>query len=262
MKFSMLAISTKSENIDEIAACEKNDMSQREIVMVTEDEEQLCQLTKEAGERGVIDSACSKTVAGNKFVDNYVDKLTPRMKEKIKEDIPINKTIYQFGGGEQRISSKTINLPAQIGDMEMSIAAEVVDADIPLLIGSNSLEKSKAVLDFGELKAKFFSTIVPLMKVGTGHFCISLISSKMSGEDTPIVDEEEVVLLARVEETEGSLNYKELQKLHHLCGHTASTDKLLKVIVKAGRANEKTKENLLKIKETCESCQRNSKLKP
>ena len=43
---------------------DKDDDSESELVLVTHNEEELCYLVEEAGNRGVLDSACSKTVAG------------------------------------------------------------------------------------------------------------------------------------------------------------------------------------------------------
>ena len=151
-----------------------------EYVMIAKTENELCLMVEEAGINGVIDSACSKTVAGKNYVTKYIDSLP----EKTRDGVDINgepsTTIYQFGGGERRKSERKIALPALIGNILIRIETEVVNADIPLLIGANSLEKSKAVLDFGTMKATFFQTSkVDLMEVLSGHFCISLISKLM-----------------------------------------------------------------------------------
>ena len=59
-------------------------------------------------------------------------------------------TVYQFSEGACRYSCKKIGLPSIIGDMKLTILTERIGADIPLLIGENSLEKAKAVLNFGD----------------------------------------------------------------------------------------------------------------
>ena len=145
-----------------------------EIVMVTNTEIELCLLVDEAGERAVVDSACSKTVAGRKFIVAYIKKFPTHLRTKIKEVTPSN-TVFQFGGGECRISQGKVGLPAMIGSVKTTIVTEMVDAEIPILLGANSLETSKAILDFGEMKAIFFSCEVPLTKIGSGHFCVSIL---------------------------------------------------------------------------------------
>ena len=59
-----------------------------EIIMVINTERELCLLVREAGERGVIDSACSKTVAGETYVANYISKLPPGIRSSINEGVP------------------------------------------------------------------------------------------------------------------------------------------------------------------------------
>ena len=167
--------------------------------------------------------------------------------------------MYQFGGGECRFSTKKIGLPAIIGGMKLTILTEVIDADIPLLIGANSLEKSDAILDFGEMKAQFFSVHVPIMKVGSGHYCITILPDSWEGPANSTLVEEEIVLYLKSED--GELTFKELQKLHHICGH-ASTDKILKLVVDAGKEGENSRRDLMKIKETCESRNKNNRSVP
>ena len=256
----LLAASLQSGNVQEFM---KSISSEFEHVMVADTKEHLCLMVVEAGVRGVIDSACSKTVAGIMFIQRYIQKLPRNMKDFVKKGCS-SKTIYQFGGGERRNSLMKLPLPCWIGNMELCIETEVVDADIPLLIGANSLEKSEAVIDFGNMKAKFFKTEVTLMKVGSGHFCISLIPKDLNkNEIITQVEEtmcsEEIVLHAIASSEE--LSYKQLQKLHHICGHTTA-DKLLNLIEKAGKLKDDTKAHLDKIKETCKSCRTNGSLPP
>ena len=59
---------------------------------------------------------------------------------------------------------------------KIKINIELVDASIPLLIGSNSMEKGEAVIDFKNKSAVFFGEQVPMFKVGSGHMCIDVFS--------------------------------------------------------------------------------------
>ena len=230
-----------------------------EYVMIAKTKEELCLLVEEAGVKGVIDSACSKTVAGNDFITKYIDSLPENTRSSVNHDGEPSTTVFQFGGGERRSSLKKMAIPAVIGDIKLKIETEIVNADIPLLIGANSLEKAKAVLDFGNSKATFFTTEVPLLKVKSGHYCINLLSEKMDSHVNDGAEREEIVLHAIEASTE--LSHKELQKLHHLCGHT-STDRIWKLIKNAGREEKDTKQILEKIKESCETCQKSSRAVP
>ena len=237
---------------------EGGDDSSVDLVMVTEREDQLCLLVEEAKDRGVLDSACSRTVAGADWIRSYLRKLKDYDEDSIpRED---GGTQFQFGGGEMRKSIMRIGLPCMVGDEKVTLFTEVVNAEIPLLIGTNSLEKAKAKLDFGLHRATIFETEVEMFRVGSGHFCIQLFSENLA---TYIADEDsragavEQVLIA----DESELDYKQLQKLHHVFGHT-KIDKLITLIKRAGKDSEVVNRNLEKIKNTCEACIKNSKSKP
>ena len=59
------------------------------------------------------------------------------------------------------------------------LSVEVVETSIPLLIGLNAMETAETQLDFRNHMAKFFDQEVNMCKVGTGHFCINLISKNV-----------------------------------------------------------------------------------
>ena len=114
-----------------------------ELVMVTEREDQLCLLVEEAKDRGVLDSACSRTVAGAAWVQSYLRKL----KDYDEDSIPREEgdTKFQVGGGEMRKSIMRIGLPCMVGDVKVTLFTEVVDAEIPLLIGTFGKSQSEVI---------------------------------------------------------------------------------------------------------------------
>ena len=231
-----------------------------EYAMVADTVETLCLLVEEAKNRGVLDSACSRTVVGKETIKRIIKHLPESVQDEIK--VEESETLYQFGGGERRKSLKKISLPCMIGDAKVTLTTEVVDADIPLLIGTNALEKAAAVLHFGNRTATFENlggNEVEMFKLETGHYCIDLLSDNM---DTHINNEEirdEVVLAAMTEIDD--LSEKELKKLHHIWGHTPA-EKLLNFLEKAGRLSKETKQVVTKIAENCEGCKKNAKTKP
>ena len=234
------------------------DENSEELVMVTEKEEQLCLLVEEAKERGVIDSACSRTVAGISWVKNFINKLEEADRKGVK--IEKGGAMFQFGGGEKRRSAMKISLPCMIGDLKVTLITEVVDAKIPLLVGTNSLEKSKAILDFGRSVAALFGQEVKMFKVGSGHFCIELLREGMSTHINGEENREKMISQVFLNQ-ECELSFKQLQKLHHVFGHT-KVDRLEKLIKAAGKGTEQTKKSLEKIKSTCEACIKMAKTKP
>ena len=134
-----------------------------------------------------------------------------------------------------------------------------MDASIPLLIGSNAMEVGGAVLNFQSNTATFFEEEVDMVKVGTGHFCIDLVSQNIETHINDIDARKDCIQHALVS-TE-KLDAKKLKKLHHYYGHT-SADRLMKFLENAGKDTKDLKETLSKIEKSCEACIRTKRRKP
>ena len=228
-----------------------------ETAFVSLEEQQLCLLIEEAGSRGVLDTACSRSVAGFVWVQNYTTSVSPQFAETLKVN-PSTK-IYQFGGGERRLSQGTLSLPVVLGDKKMNLTIEIVDAQIPLLIGSNSMKHGNAVIDFTNNTATFFDEVVGMTEVGAGHFCIDLCAPHVATHINDNIERDNVVyhvlMAAEV------VDMKLLKKLHHYYGHTPP-DRLLKFLKKAGKDVTDLRKPLLEIEKTCEACIRTKKRSP
>ena len=98
----------------------------------------------------VIDTACTRSVCGEKWLGHYVSQLTQdellKMKD-IKSAIP-----FKFGDGRIVHSTKKVKITAVIAQTRCQIKTEVVPADIPLLLSKTSLKRAGAVLDIGNDK--------------------------------------------------------------------------------------------------------------
>ena len=258
MLSSVLKKLENSNDIDyTMMCCVYEDNEDSEVVLVSQNEEDLCYLIDEAGCRGVLDSACSNTVAGSKWISKYTQSISPTFAESL--EVVASTKIYEFGGGEKRKSQGAVKLPALIGDKKVTILVNIVQADIPLLIGSNSMKVAAAKLDFESNKAIFFDEEVDMYEVGSGHFCIDLSSKTLDTHINNIQDRDSQVQRALV--AADGIDEKGLKKLHHLYGHT-SAEKLEKFLRKAGKDTTGTKNTLEKIEKSCESCLKSKRRKP
>ena len=125
-----------------------------DLVLATHTVDELAYLVEDAGVRGVLDTGCSKSVVGIKWLEKYNETLPKEVARSLK--VEDSQRVYQFGGGETRCSQGCVSLPTMIGDKKVSIKVEIVEAEIPLLIGSNSMLCAKALLDFENMRAVFF----------------------------------------------------------------------------------------------------------
>ena len=255
---STSALNSSNSKQDDESSSETQYLGGEEnLVLVSHDEKKLCYLVEEAGCRGVLDSGCSKSVAGVEWVGNYTNAIAPDFAKKIV--LAPSSEIYQFGGGEKRKSKGNISVPTLIGDIRVFIGMDVVDAAIPLLIGTNSMKVGEAVLNFGSNEATFFGETVPMMEVGSGHFCIGLVSENLLSHIDDIEERDKKIQDALI--ATDTVQVSDLKKYHHYYGHT-HPDKLLKFLKNAGKETEGLKGELVKIENTCESCNRSKRKKP
>ena len=223
----------------------KESLSDTEIFMV------------EALGSAVIDTACTRTVCGEKWLDNYIHTLKESDRNKMENTQ--SKRAFKFGDGRVVHSTKKVKVPAKIGQTKCHIETEVVPADIPLLLSKTSLKRAKAVLDIENDKATMFQKPVPLEITSSGHYCVNIVDKDCTAtcENEPQANE----VLAITDGMSKEEKHKVLVKLHKQFGH-ASVDKLKKLLTSAGSNDDESITILNDIVSSCETCLRYNKAKP
>lgn len=218
----------------------KKETHGEDIVLIADT---LQKLSRAKGEKALIDCACPNTVAGVVWTKQFISQLSED--QKLKVEVTESQRVYKFGGGERRPSKCLVRLPCSVAGSNVKIATEVVDADLPLLIGNSSLKKAGAVLHIATSKVELLGKLIPMEETPSGHFSIIVgVPKPESNADA------ELCLVVQTEE----MSEASLQKLHHYWGHT-SVDKLTKLIQGAGKLCDQTKQRLAQIKSQCKSCQ-------
>ena len=146
-----------------------------------------------------------------------------------------------------------------IGEKKLTISVEIVKAEIPLLIGANSMETAGAKLDFEIYCATFFGEEVKMTRVGTGHVCIDLISRNIQCHINDLDERDNKV--EEVLANSDNLDEKSIKRLHHLYGHT-SARKLSKFLIRLGKLNNENRETLEGIGKSCEACIKTQRERP
>ena len=75
------------------------------------------QLGIEAIKCAVLDCACSSTVCGTKWFNNYITILSDTQIQNLKKNE--NRKVFKFGGGEKLLSLGSYQLPAYIGGKDI-----------------------------------------------------------------------------------------------------------------------------------------------
>lgn len=204
-------------------------------------------LMTEAAGAAVIDTACTRTVCGKKWLDDYMDVLDTEAKSKVFEE-PTSRT-YRFGDGGQVVANKSVTFPAFVNDKECTITADVVDIDLPLLLSKQYLKQAEAVIDTSKDEAMLFGQPIKLELTSSGHYCIDLCRSVSS----EMLDDNEALLVIEAK-TEGDRE-KMLRKLHRQFGH-ATEEKLRKLLSNAGVKDQELFRTLEKVCVQCEICEK------
>ena len=204
----------------------------------------------------VLDTACTRTVCGEKWLDNYVSGL--QQNELAKLETKDSARAFRFGDGRLVHSTKSMKIPAVIGQTKCHIETEVVPVDIPLLLSKASLKRAGAVLDIEHDKAVMFKQPVKIELTSSGHYCVNL-KPEDNPEESEIHDEEEILTVTGNMTTQEK--QKTLLKLHKQFGH-ASVEKLKRLMDSAGNRDDECIGILKNIVSNCETCIRYSRPKP
>ena len=210
-------------------------------------------LLSESINAAVLDSACSSTVAGDKWMQCYVDSLSTQKRDRIIREQ--SDTIFRFGGGQKLKSKEKVTFPCEIAGVQCKITTDVVDSDIPLLLGKPSMKKAKVVMDLEHDKATIFGKEVDLQCTSSGHYCLPL-------EDTEIdVPSDNISVLYAMDDKSPEQQRHIIIKLHKQFAHPTA-NRLIALLKDAGVHNSTCEKLVNDITEKCEICKLNKKASP
>ena len=142
----------------------------------------------------VLDTACTRTVCGEKWLDHYVAGL--QQSELAKLQTKDSARSFRFGDGRVVHSTKSVKIPAVIAQTKCHIETEVVPVDIPLLLSKASLKRAGAVLDIEQDKAVMFKRPVKLELTSSGHYCVNIRAEDYL-KNNGIQNEEEILTVTQ-----------------------------------------------------------------
>ena len=250
--------------------------------------------TDEKSSKGFIDTACPNSVGGIAWVKAFISLFPSNVKALMI--LEHSDKVFKFGGGEVRRSLGHIKIPCQFTDRDggksdmVTLGLDVVDAEIPLLIGAASLVKAGAIMDIGEMLLSLPRLMggqkkaLRMSREPSGHFALTMypvsewkgrsdaekillvddwneeiselmvlhVLTEVTPESMPTKMQVEKILVLRETQEKKELTRKEVTKLHHYFGHV-HPNRLKKVIIKAGRMTEQVRTYVDELT-TCEVC--------
>ena len=203
----------------------------------------MLELIDESIGKALLDCGCTKTVAGQIWLDAYLSMLSDDQLKlvKYKDD----STVFRFGNGKECTSRKMVHLPATLGKRSVGIDVCIVENDLPLLLSKDSMEKAKILLDFNTGRARVFDDWIQLQCSSSGHFMVPLTVLTAYHEDQIVLHLQNFNSLSA-----DALDKKAL-KLHRTLGH-CSKEKLIKLVKNSKDFNDKR--FVQSIKNVCSNC--------
>ena len=129
----------KSENADNGTLRRGKNNEKVYVTLLTEprNERKMSKLLSDSLGMAVLDTGCSKTVAGEDWVQAYEETLS-RDKKLMIENVP-SQTSFVFGDGNEVKSTRIVKIPVKIGSQLLKISTDVVPNSIPLLLSRESM---------------------------------------------------------------------------------------------------------------------------
>ena len=124
----------------------------------------------------VLDTACPKNVAGKAWLDCFLESLDEDEKCAVKKEA--SDARFKFGSGKVFSSLFRISVPVCVADCQVELTFDVVESDIPLLLGKQNMKMWNVVIKTGDEVAEFTidgqAKTVGLYTSHSGHWCVPI----------------------------------------------------------------------------------------
>ena len=131
------------------------------------------EMTFECVNKVILDTACTKTVAGLDWIQRYMSTLTGEQAKQVSEKPSF--VSIGFGDGRRIKCIKTILLPISIGSMNCKLRVEVIPGTLPLLFSVKSLKSAGITINTRNMT---ISTVVdekiPICELSSGHIALEI----------------------------------------------------------------------------------------
>lgn len=116
----------------------------------------------------ILDTGCSTTVCGERWLNAYVQSLSEYERHNIREEPTVS--TFTFGDGRSVSSLKRVILPCRICGVNATICTDVVRCNIPLLLSKSAMRRAKMKIDFEHDIVTIMGKSVKLDCTTSGHY--------------------------------------------------------------------------------------------
>ena len=176
--------------------------------------------------KAVLDCGCTKTVAVTTWVNEYLSLLSKEQRDDVQKSETASRNLYRFGDGKETKSQKKIKIPLFICGRRVKIDVEVVDNNIPLLLGRPTMTLLGMKINFGNHSVNINGRTYEIEMSSTGHYTLPV--SEFADKNTRFVLHVQHLATYDIKEKE-----KKAEKLYRQFAH-ASKEKLLRLLKDSG----------------------------
>ena len=191
----------------------------------------------------ILDSGCSKTVAGARWMEEFMHTLQENDRKDVLERY--SSALFRFGDNIENKSLKLVTVPIYIGKLRILLDVEVVDKHIPLLLSRKAMKALDMQIDFKRDVVSVKGKEMNLHCTSTGHYVIPVTIIPSESNHVNFVFKLDVLENCSKEEKK-----RKALKLHRQFSH-ASKEKLIKLLRNSG-CNDKDFFDV--INECCNKC--------
>ena len=239
----------EKESVEPGNVTEPESEDEVEKVYFTTSKHEMSKFTAESLNCAALDTCCTKSLAGQKWLDIYLKSVPEHLLKEVKGPYSSN-TTFEFGNQAKLKSGKAYTIPAIIGDDFHTIEIDIVPSDIPLLLSKDHMKKMGIALDMSNDTATINGKNLEVNTTSAGHFIVSLFGGNDDIDDNRVM--EEVMTATLIEGDEGK-KMKMLQKLHRQFAHRPK-QVFVNLLKTAGQWDPSFSPLIDKIMNSCEGC--------
>lgn len=225
-----------------------SDENSVDIVLLSDlDEDNMNDLFGETIGYAIIDSGCTRTVCGNRWLDTYLDTLSVSDRRTVTSKSSSFR--FRFGDGKTYVSNRTVNIPVHFGSVSARLDTSIVECNVPLLMSRISLKRAEASLDFSNDEITILGEDVPITISKSGHYCVSLSRSLNCNSR----DIQRILFTAPLEPGNTEDNKRKVLKLHKQFAHPPA-ERLKKLISDSGVNDSDINQLVDHVSSHCDIC--------
>ena len=235
----------------EDCSAKKSSSSSDEALLTAEVESimaagQVKSFTWEARGAAALDTCCTSSVAGQSWLDMYLEELDEENMALVEGPMESSRT-FGFGNNGTLTASKCYKIPVNIAGKETKVKLDIISSDIPLLLSMSAMEKAGTKFDLEAKTVTMFGTTMPIMKTSSGHPIIRIQPiSKVTSDLVFLADS------SNIKTHEDQMRI--LRRLHSQFGHMTKKSFLQFLKISSVKWLDSLPGDVKKIIDKCEGC--------